>query len=458
MSEPIISVSGLRGLIGSQLTPATVVRYISAYCTTLTPGPIVISRDGRHSGPMLKYAIISTLIGHGKTVLDAEIAATPTVGVLVKSLRAAGGIQLTASHNPTQYNGLKLFDRNGRVIGPTAGQAVHEAYKNCESAWSDIDSLGSLAMLDDPHHAHLEKVLATVDVRAISARKYRVLLDSNHGSGGILGLRLLQELGCHVEMIGEIPDGNFAHSPEPIQRNLQQIASRVRDGDFDVGFCQDPDADRLAIIDSKGVYIGEEYTAVLCTLNALLKSKKNDASTNKSQQTIVTNCASSSMNQHLADRFGAKLVRSKVGEANVIDAMIQHNAIYGGEGSGGPIDPSVGGVRDSFVGMAAVLELITFQNCSIAELVATLPKLHMIKDKLELADVDINTAMQKIEQKMSADFVSTLDGLRLDWPDAWLLIRGSNTEPILRLICEATSDQHALELIAKAKAIVGSGR
>ncbi len=460
MAEPIISVSGLRGVIGSELTPEVVMRYVAAFCTKLSPGPIILSRDGRESGLMLKAAVVATLIGHGKTVLDADIAATPTVGVLVRKLSAAGAIQLTASHNPRQYNGIKLFNRQGRVIGPDEGNAVRDAYVNGKNDWKPINQLGMVDTIELPHEGHINDIVKTVQTKAIRHRGFKVLLDSNHGSGSLMGRTLLESLGCEVTIIGESPDGKFEHSPEPTESNLQQIAAQVSRDSFDVAFCQDPDADRLAIIDANGRYIGEEYTAVLCMLNAMeirqTANQQNPIPSNAPKLALVTNCASSTLNQDIADRFGATLWRTKVGEANVIDAMIEHSAVYGGEGSGGPIDPRIGWVRDSFVGMAATLDLMARREQPLSEIVDELPSYAMIKDKIELANVDVQVATRELHAKLSAPQVSTLDGLRLDWPDAWLLVRGSNTEPIVRLICEATTADAARTLIDRAKQIVAS--
>jgi phosphomannomutase len=458
MSEPIISVSGLRGIIGTELTPATVVRYISAFCSTLPAGPVVVSRDGRESGMMLKHAAISTLLGHGKSILDADVTATPTVGVLVRALSATAGIQITASHNPRAYNGIKLFDQEGRVIPQVPGVAVRDAYLENRTAWKSIDGLGQYTAIENPHEGHLQKLCKIVDIEKIRRRKFKVLLDSNHGSGSTLGTILLERLGCEVTVLGATPDGQFAHPPEPVAQNLISVSEMVRQGSYDVGFCQDPDADRLAIIDANGHYIGEEFTAVLCMLNALEMRQNllmNDANA-KIPSDLVINCASSSMSQWLAGKFGVKLFRTKVGEANVVDAMINQRALYGGEGSGGPIDPRIGWVRDSFVGMASVLDLLARRGQGVSDIVNELPQMFMVKDKIELGDLSADHAVAAIQSRMAAPQISTLDGLRLDWPDAWLLIRGSNTEPIIRFICEAESLDRANELIDQAKKIVGT--
>jgi len=271
-------------------------------------------------------------------------------------------------------------------------------------------------------------------------------LDSNHGAGALLGRRLLEELGCHVTILGEEPNGLFAHPPEPTPENLQSVTSAVVDGDFDIGFCQDPDADRLAVIDELGQYIGEEFTAVLCTMYRL----------ENTLGPVVTNCASSSLTEYLAKKFQVGFTRSPVGEANVVDAMKRTHAVYGGEGSGGPIDPRVGFVRDSFVGMAQILDLMAKRGASISSIVCELPTMVMIKDKLTIAPENVKAAFSKIEIKMQAPAVDRQDGLRLDWPDRWIILRSSNTEPLVRLIAEAPTKTEALSLIEQAKQAINT--
>lgn len=444
MSEPIISISGLRGIVGSELTPETAVRFTSAFCTQAPDGPLVIARDGRKSGSMLCDAIAATITGHGRDCLDLDVASTPTVGAFVRAEKAMGAIQVSASHNPPAYNGMKLFSPEGRVLPSEPGTKVLQAYQNRLSAWKSTEFVGRRIRVADPHAFHLDLVLRTVDVDAIHRNHFRVLLDSNHGAGSLLGKRLLEALGCEVCILGDSPDGNFAHPPEPLAENLGAVSPLVADGKFDIGFCQDPDADRLAIIDDHGHFIGEEYTAVLCMMRALMTQKGP----------LVTNCASSNMTRWLAKQHHVAFHLSKVGEANVVDVMQQHHAIYGGEGSGGPIDPRVGYIRDSFVGIAQVLDLMATTQNSISQLVARLPKLIMIKDKMTLSKEKLNDSITRLQALMGAESISHQDGVRMDWDDAWLLLRGSNTEPIVRLIAEAKSEQRARSLIDQAKALI----
>lgn len=441
-SEPIISVSGLRGIIGQQLTPLVAARYAAALAFTLPgEGPVVIGRDGRASGKLLAQTVSAALNALGFDTVDLDVAATPTVGVEVKRRHAAAGIQISASHNPKQYNGMKLFSAEGRVLSKSAGEKVLAAYHQNEANWIDVDRLGTASAASDPHAAHEERVLQTVDVESIRSQQFKVLLDSNHGAGCLLGKRLLAQLGCQTRLLGDVPNGNFAHVPEPLAENLASVSQLIQSGDFDVGFCQDPDADRLAVIDERGTYIGEEMTLALCLMQALPNTPG----------TIVTNCATSGLSKALADQHGCRLLQAAVGEANVADLMLAENAVFGGEGNGGPIDPNVGYVRDSFVGMARILELLANTGKTISQLVAQLPPLAMFKDKSQLDTSLLPALFERLNAEFDDADASQPDGLKLQWSDRWLLVRGSNTEPIVRFIAEAPTVQEAQAMCQTAQ-------
>jgi phosphomannomutase len=443
-SEPIISVSGLRGVVGESLTPEVAIRYVTAFAASAPPGTLVVTRDGRPSGEMLADAIHAALCGVGRGTIDADIAATPTTGVLIRHHRAAGGIQISASHNPAEYNGLKLFSAEGRVIPDAPGQKVLARYRSGTIDWVRADHLGRRQPCPDSLTAHLEAVLATVDVERIRARQFKVLLDSNRGAGSLLGRRLLEALGCQVTLLGGQPDGQFEHTPEPLAENLAGVLPAVRQARADVGFCQDPDADRLAIIDATGRYLGEEYTLALC-VDHVLRRRKGP---------IVANCSSSRMSEDLAQKHGVPFFRSKVGEANVVDCMLAHDAIFGGEGNGGPIDPRVGMVRDSFVGMAQVLDVMAARNLRIGELADELPRYQIVKTKVTVSREALAARLDALTRHFDSARADRLDGLRLDWPGRWLLVRASNTEPIARAIAEAPSEQEARRLCEEAAAIL----
>ena len=440
LNEPIISVSGLRGIVGQSLTPEIAARYAAAFVAGLSSAPVVVTRDGRSSGAMLADALHKALTTAGRDVLDAGIAATPTTGVLVSEHAAAGGIQITASHNPAEYNGLKLFSAEGRVLSAAEGQSVVDRYRNDTFQLPTGEPTGRVHRLENPIGQHLSLVIAIVDVQCIAARKFKVLLDANHGSGSLLGRRLLADLGCEVTVLGDSPDGQFAHPPEPTAENLSGVSSTVASSGADVCFCQDPDADRLAVIDEKGCYLGEEYTLAMC-VDHVLRNRTGP---------IVTNCSTSRMSEDLAMKYGVPFYRSSVGEANVVDVMLAHDAVLGGEGNGGVIDPRVGLVRDSFVGMALLLEAMATRDVSISEWAAGLPRYEICKTKITLPPEKIAPVLAALEKHFADATADYADGLRLDWPGRWLLVRPSNTEPIVRAIAEAETAEEARHLCDRA--------
>jgi phosphomannomutase len=448
VSDLIISVSGLRGIVGENLTPEVAIRYVAAFARLLPPGPIVVGRDGRTTGPMLAAAVQSALLATGRQVLEAGIAATPTLGVLVRAYRAAGGVQISASHNPPEYNGLKLFNAAGRVIPAGEGQAVRAAYQQGETAWASYEMVGEVETLADTTSDHLTLLLKTVDATAIRRRRFRVLLDSNAGAGSILGRKLLEELGCQVILLGGEPSGQFEHPAEPTAANLAGVRLTAVDAQADIAFCQDPDADRLAIIDEMGRYIGEEYTLAIC-LDHVLRQQSG---------AVVANCATSRMSQDLAERYGSTYTRSAVGEANVVDEMLARKAIFGGEGNGGPIDPRIGYVRDSFVGMALTLAAMSERGMKASQLADELPRYEIRKTTIQLSSDMLPAALAAVERHFSTAQADRLDGLRLDWADRWLIVRGSNTEPLVRAIAEAPTAEAAAELCAEAAQVIAGAQ
>lgn len=445
MSALIISVSGVRGRVDDELTAETAARYANGLAATLPPGPVVLGRDGRRSGHMLAAAATAGLCAGGRDVLDAGTAATPTLGILVNSLHAAGGLQITASHNPAEYNGLKAFGSDGKLLGPAAFTQATEAFQSGVWCSAGHGRWGRRLELPDPHTPHLERLLAMVDTESIRRQNYRVLLDVNHGAGGCLGRRLLESLGCEVHLLGELADGKFEHPPEPIAENLTDVAAQVRQLGAAVGFFQDPDADRLALVDSTGRYLGEEYTLAICADHVL---ERNPGA-------VVANCATSRMIDDIAQRHKVPCCRSAVGEVHVVETMEAHDAVIGGEGNGGVIDPRVGYVRDSFAAMALVLEAMAASGQSVAELAGRLKPYHMIKGRLHCHAEPGTDPFDRLRRHFSTAEVSTLDGLRLDWPDRWLLVRPSRTEPLMRLIVEAVTEEAAQQLYHEAAAVIG---
>jgi phosphomannomutase len=383
-------------------------------------------------------------------VIDCGIAATPTVGIVVRQEQAAGGIQISASHNPAPYNGLKLFSSEGRVLPAAAGAVVLERFQATASVTKpagEAAARSGTVRTVDGGPAHIALVAKTVDVEAIRRCRPRVWLDSGHGAGSRVARPLLEHLGCEVVIEGGEPDGRFEHTPEPTADNLADMLPRIAAARAHVGFFQDPDADRLAIATAEGRYIGEEATLALAVEAVLAKNPLA-----KGSGPIVVNCSTSGMAAVIAARHGAACHVSAVGEANVVDAMLACGAILGGEGNGGVIDPRVVLVRDSFVAMALVLERMCTVGgsrserdgrgiASIESLARALPQLVMKKTKVDLSPETrgpaLGAALDRIERAFPTARASRLDGLRLDWEGGWLLVRSSNTEPIVRIVAEA---------------------
>lgn len=453
ITEPIITVSGLRGVVGQSLTPAVAARYVTAFAGELPPGPILVSRDGRESGPALAATIAAALNADGRRVLDAGAAATPTAGVLVRALGAVGGIQISASHNPAEYNGIKLFGSEGRVLPAEAGARVLKRYleaaKSVPGGSPTRPQAHDVELVADAVGEHLALVKGIVDANRIRHCQFRVVLDSAHGAGSLLGREVLQHLGCVTTILGATPDGLFDHPPEPTEANLNSVVAQISPHRAAIAFCQDPDADRLAIIDEQGRYIGEEKTLAMCVDHVLRSGRRGP---------IVTNCSTSRMTEDLAAKYGVPFFRSKVGEANVVDVMLEHDAVMGGEGNGGVIDPRVVLVRDSFVGMALVLDAMAARGLPASKLADELPEYAIHKTTIAAPAERISAALDALESHFADAASDRLDGLRLDWADqSWLLVRPSNTEPIVRAFAEARTATAAKELCDSAAAALRAG-
>ncbi len=446
--EPIISVSGLRGIVGQSLTPLVAARYAASFAAELSAGPVVVTRDGRATGAMLAAAVTAALQAMGRKAIDAGVAATPTTGVLIREMQAGGGLQISASHNPAEYNGLKLFSAAGRVIPAADGAAVLVRYRSGELPWVDHTQVGATQVCSETVEAHWRLIRRTVDVHLIARRGVTVLLDANHGAGSLVARRMLQELGCRVKVLGGDPNGRFEHPPEPTQENLAGVLAAVRECGAHVGFCQDPDADRLAVIDENGRYLGEEHTLAMC-VDHVLRRRKGP---------IVTNCSTSRMSEDLAAKYAVPFYRSAVGEANVVDRMLETGAILGGEGNGGVIDPRVGLVRDSFVGMALLLEAMASRDQPISQLADELPRYSIVKTKVALPGERVAGGMESLRRHFADAACDCLDGVRFDWPGKWLLVRASNTEPIVRAIAEAETADEARRLCQVAADVLNGAR
>lgn len=448
-SEPlIVSVSGLRGIVGESLTDDVAAAYACSFIETLPAGPVLIGRDGRESGPALKESINKAIVASGRDVLDCDVASTPTIGVAIVENNAAGGIQISASHNPAPYNGLKLFSSGGRVLPAVAGDAVRlrfEALRRSPPKAQKKPTHGCVRAIESTL-PHLHKVLSIVNVDSIRKVQPKVWIDCGHGAGSRLARPLLEALGCEVTVVGEPPDGQFEHEPEPTADNLIDWLPQIPAAGADIGFFQDPDADRLAVASHDGVYLGEELTLALAA----------DAVLMKSPGPVVINCSTSQLTAYLAKRHGSPCTLSAVGEANVVDEMLKRNAVLGGEGNGGVIDPRVGLVRDSFVAMALILERMAEGGAltPLTSLIKDFPPLTIKKTKIVLpfgwSKQDIKESFQRVADAFPEATVSRLDGVRIAFADGWLLARASNTEPVVRIIAECADEQQAMSVIEQS--------
>jgi phosphomannomutase len=432
----IVSVSGVRGVIGQGLTAQVALAFASALAARLDGGPVVVSRDGRPSGVMLRQAVVAGLTAGGCIVHDIGVAATPTVGLAVRSIGAAGGVQITASHNPAEWNGLKLFGADGRVLNAAEGRRIKDLYEAGTRRDVPYTELGIVLDHRQAELTHRDRVVELVDAARIRAAGLRAFVDANGGAGGPLARQLLEALGVTTICHGCDADGVFLHQPEPTAENLRAIAPLVPHHNADIGFALDPDSDRLALIDENGIYIGEELTLALAVWFRLQQQPGP----------VVVNMSTSRRTADLAARFGVACHKSAVGEANVADRMLEVGAVIGGEGNGGVIDPRVGLVRDPFIGMGLVLNLLAQTGKPLSALVAELPAYHIVKDKYTLPGDRLPALYAALIARWPGASADRQDGLRLDWADRWVHVRSSNTEPIVRVIAEAprAADAEAL--------------
>jgi phosphomannomutase len=443
-NELIVSVSGIRGIVGEGLTPEAALAFAAALGTQTQGGRIVLSRDGRPSGGMLRHAVLAGLLSSGCEVQDIGVAPTPTIGLAVRQLLAAGGIQITASHNPAPWNGLKLFGSDGAVLSVRQGRDIQAMFESKSFRRMTSERLGSLTECRHAEDWHRDRVLELVDVVRIRARGLRVFLDANGGAGGPLSRRLLEAFQTRPICHACDADGIFLHEPEPISANLKAVCPLIPQNGADVGFVLDPDADRLALIDETGRYIGEEMTLALAVLFRLQEESRRSAGPTAGP--VVINMSTSRVIEDIAKRFGRDCFRSAVGEANVVEKMRETQALIGGEGNGGVIDPRVGYVRDPFIGMGLILNLMAETGKKLRELVAELPAYSIIKDKYVVGKERLPELFRKLRARWPETTANDIDGLRLDWKDRWVHIRPSNTEPIVRVIAEAPDEREAQAL------------
>ncbi|MEY5061820.1 MAG: Phosphoglucosamine mutase [Planctomycetota bacterium] len=455
----MLSVSGARGIVGRTMTPVVAATFAGAFGShirTLVAGRrprLVVARDGRFGGEALARAVQGALASVGCDVVDIGVAMTPTVGLMIKALGADGGMAVTASHNPIEWNGLKCLDGDGLAPPKPVAEAIIARFKAADIAFAKPLEIGSITTDATAARRHVERVLAvTGAAERVRTRKLHVVLDSVNASGCEGGRMMLDALGCGVTHIYGEMTGIFGHTPEPTAENLGELAAKVRGTQGAAcGFAQDPDADRLAIVDENGRYIGEEYTLVLAA-QRMLELRGPFA--------LAANLSTSRMIDDIAARFpGAVVHRTAVGEANVVSALKPAKGLLGGEGNGGVIVPEVCWVRDSLSAMALVLDLIASRGEPLSSIVDGLPRYAIVKTKLDLASIGglaaVAPALAKLKAAFAKERVSDVDGVRIDFADGWVHVRASNTEPIARIIAEAPTRERAEALVQAAARAAG---
>ncbi len=466
----IKSISGIRGTIGGcvaeNLTPIDIVKFTTAYarligeqrtqrngaCCQSKPITIAVGRDARISGEMVQKIVEGTLIGCGADVISLGLTTTPGVEVAVTHYGADGGIIITASHNPAQWNALKLLNADGEFLNAAEGKQVLDLSEDLEYNYPTIEQIGSLKMTTDINPIHIEKVLSlpTVDVEAVKSRGFRVVVDAVNSVGGVVIPALLRELGCEVIEINCEPTGHFAHNPEPLAENLTEIAAAMTIHKADLGVVVDPDVDRLALVCEDGNMFGEEYTLV-AVADYILSLKKGATVSNLSSSRALCDVTQS----HNCDYYAAA-----VGEVNVVAQMKACGAVIGGEGNGGVIYPELHYGRDALVGVALFLTLLAQKNCSMSELRSGYPAYFASKNKVELTpQIDVDKLLLTIKERYANERVNDIDGVKIDFADSWVHLRKSNTEPIVRIYTEAHTEEEAntlaLKFIDEMKSICG---
>ena len=431
----IRSASGLRGIAENHFTPELIDQYISAFITTQNIKTCVIGRDGRPSGKQIAQWVIDSLHKKGINADNCGLATTPTMQIMTEKEHYDGGIVITASHNPSEYNGLKFLQTDGTFLNPDQCEELFKAVDQ-NVALANSESLGVVSDYSTANEEHIEKVIAArcIDADNIRKKKFKVVIDAVNGAGSFILPMLCEQLGCEVISMNCNGDGNFTRVPEPLAENLNALEQKVLSDGADIGFATDPDGDRLSIVSNKGKAIGEEYTLVLAVKNFM----------NSEESIVVTNLSTSMMLDNIAN----KTIRTRIGEAHVVKKMNELNISIGGEGNGGVILKEVHLGRDSLVAISMILNLLSSSGKSISDEIANIPKYLMIKDKIR---IDSTIDFDSLETVFDCDEINKVDGIKFSWSDKWIHIRKSNTEPIIRIFAEASTQDEVDELINTLK-------
>jgi phosphomannomutase len=444
----MISVSGIRGIFGSHLTPENLVTFTAAYGTWLEGGTVVVGRDSRVTGQICEDIVCATLQSVGCDVVKVGIAPTPTVAMAVLKHKAAGGIILTASHNPEQWNALKLLNNKSEFLDADQGSEVLAIAERREFSYKLFDGIGSITEDNESIQNHIESVLALpyIDAELIRSKKFTVAVDAVNGAGSYALPNLLEALGVNVKRLYCEPTGIFPHNPEPLPAHLTEICDFIKKNEVDLGVVTDPDGDRLALADENGRLFGEEYTQV-AAFDLMLSKNPGDT---------ATNLSSSRAADDITAKYGKTCHRSAVGEINVVKVMQQKGAVIGGEGNGGVINPDLHPGRDALAGTAMMLQLLAERDISASEYRNTLPDYEMSKQKIELRDLgyDADDLLKNVESEFAEHHPNTTDGVKIDFDDGWVHFRKSNTEPIVRVYSEASTASEAERLAQEVISVI----
>jgi len=441
MAKLMVSISGIRGIVGDGLSPQVIVNFAQAFGTYMGNGKVVVGRDSRVTGPMVKHAVYCGLMAAGCDVIDIGMCSTPTVQMAVEHLKARGGIAITASHNPIEWNALKLIDATGLFLDEMQGKNVIELVEKNKQQNVRWDQIGKVESYDGAIDHHIKSILklGIIDAKLIASKKFKVVVDCVNGAGETILPALLDQLGCKVTFINKEATGLFPRAPEPLPENLNELCEKVKSVKADIGFAVDPDVDRLAIVSEQGKPLGEEYTLALA-VNYVLQKKTGP---------IVVNASVTQAIDDIAAKYEREVVRTKVGEIFVAQKMREIKAIIGGEGNGGVILPELHLGRDAPLAIALTLQQLALFGGVLSELHQTLPQYFQAKNRIELKDLDVASLLEAIIQKYKKEKKDQTDGLKILWQDKWVHIRPSNTEPIIRIYTEAKTAEEANALSFK---------
>jgi phosphomannomutase len=450
----MISVAGIRGIVGDNVTPELFAKFAATYGSFLggVGKKLIVGRDTRVSGEMLKSAVIAGLVSVGCDVIDIGISPTPTVGIMIKKRKADGGIVLSASHNPAEWNALKLVWNDGVFMDTETAQKFLALFQENKINYVPYNKLGNVTQFNQAVDLHLKSVLSVVNPAFIKKKRFKVVLDTCNGAGAVIIPELLERLGCRVILLNGALDGKFAHNPEPLPENLIQLCKKVKSEKADFGIATDPDVDRVAFVSEKGIPIGEENTLALC-VDYLLK-KRSEVRIQKSEKPIiVVNLSTSRAHDDLAMKYGAVVIRTEIGEANVARKMMaEKKCLIGGEGNGGVIYPPVHYGRDAATGISLVLEYLAKSGKTLSELVQGIPQYQIVKEKFSYPREKIPVLLEKVKQQFASDpcqlqaGVDLTEGIKVIYPGSWVHIRPSGTEPVVRVIAEAKTKSAAQQL------------